>query len=282
VRRRRKTHYADLILPIAVLGSVIVYRNPGLVDKTLQIMLVVSVVGVCCYAIYNLTTRSKVNIRTSKQLPVPNSYIPDDTSIRVGQEAANNKTDKPNKWSIDLINSLEWKRFEELCLNYFIEKGYKAEVTRQGADGGVDINLFKNSYSMSKPFGIVQCKAWKTYRVGVKPVRELFGVMAADGAPLGVFITSGDYTKEAREFSADKHIKLMNGTELLRQITELPEASRIGLLDRVTRGDYTTPSCPSCGIKMITRTTRKGSNVGKKFWGCRYYPKCRNTLRIRN
>jgi len=237
---------------------------------------------VCCYVIYYLTSRSKVNIRTSRQLPVSNSYIAGATSMRVGQEAANNKTDKTNKWSIDLINSLEWKRFEELCLNYFREKGYKAEVTRQGADGGVDINLFKDSYSMSKPFGIVQCKAWKTYKVGVKPVRELFGVMAAEGAPLGVFITSGDYTKEAREFSADKHIKLMNGTELLRQITELPESGRIGLLDRVTRGDYTTPSCPSCGIKMVTRTVRKGSNAGNKFWGCRNYPKCRNTLRIRN
>jgi restriction system protein len=107
---------------------------------------------------------------------------------------------------------------------------------------------------------------------GIKPVN----------ASVPFIYTSGDYTNEAREFSVDKHIKLMRGTELLKQIRELPEASQTGLLEKITSGDYTTPSCPSCGIKMAMRTTRKGSTSGNKFWGCRNYPKCRNTLRIRN
>lgn len=255
----------------------IVHQNPGLMDKGLQILSVITVLGVCAFAIYFLIVKPGKNIHSPTRISLTDNVA----SVRKAESPVN-KTQSINKWSIDLINTLEWKRFEELCLNYFIEKGYKAEVTRQGADGGVDINLFKDGFSLTKPFGVVQCKAWNAYKVGVKPVRELYGVMAAEGAPLGVFITSGDYTNEAREFSLDKHIKLMSGTELLKQITELPEASQTGLLEKITSGDYTTPSCPSCGIKMITRTTRKGSNVGKKFWGCRNYPKCRNTLRIRN
>ena len=33
--------------------------------------------------------------------------------------------------------------------------------------------------------------------------------------------------------------------------------------------------CPECGQNMVLRTTRKGPNEGKQFWGCRGFPKCR-------
>ena len=32
--------------------------------------------------------------------------------------------------------------------------------------------------------------------------------------------------------------------------------------------------CPRCGLKMVLRTTRKGPNEGKQFWGCKGFPKC--------
>ena len=91
--------------------------------------------------------------------------------------------EKPEVWSKALINALEWKKFEDLCAAYFNEKGYKANLTPPGADGGIDIYLFKESYSLSKAFGIIQCKAWNGHRVGVKPVRELYGVMASEKTP---------------------------------------------------------------------------------------------------
>ena len=38
--------------------------------------------------------------------------------------------------------------------------------------------------------------------------------------------------------------------------------------------------CPECGRKMVLRTTRKGPNEGKQFWGCRGFPKCRTRQNI--
>jgi len=38
--------------------------------------------------------------------------------------------------------------------------------------------------------------------------------------------------------------------------------------------------CPKCGSSMILRTTKKGDNVGKKFWGCSSFPKCRGIVNI--
>lgn len=44
---------------------------------------------------------------------------------------------------------------------------------------------------------------------------------------------------------------------------------------------YAPPKCPICGSIMIRRTAGKGANVGKEFWGCPQFPKCRGVLNIR-
>ena len=33
--------------------------------------------------------------------------------------------------------------------------------------------------------------------------------------------------------------------------------------------------CPRCGNKLVLRTAKKGNNVGKQFYGCSAFPKCR-------
>lgn len=33
--------------------------------------------------------------------------------------------------------------------------------------------------------------------------------------------------------------------------------------------------CPKCGSALVLRTTKKGENAGKQFYGCSAYPKCR-------
>jgi len=188
------------------------------------------------------------------------------------------KEEKQKKWSKDLIDSLEWKRFEDLCTGYFIEKGYEAKPTFDGPDGGIDIHLFKET----KAFAIVQCKAWSNRNIGVKPIREFFGVMISEESPAGIFITTTSYTKEAKEFSVGKKLKLISGDTLLRLIQDLPENKQQRLLSKITKGDYLTPSCPSCGIKMALRVTKKGRNIGNKFWGCFNYPRCKNNFRLTN
>ncbi len=33
--------------------------------------------------------------------------------------------------------------------------------------------------------------------------------------------------------------------------------------------------CPRCGEQMVLRTTQRGPNEGRQFWGCKSFPKCR-------
>jgi hypothetical protein len=38
--------------------------------------------------------------------------------------------------------------------------------------------------------------------------------------------------------------------------------------------------CPKCGSPMVLREAKKGKNIGKKFWGCSKFPKCRAIVNI--
>ena len=54
----------------------------------------------------------------------------------------------------------------------------------------------------------VQCKQWKAYKVGVKIVRELLGVMVGGGATGGFVVTSGQFTKDAHRFAQENNVAL--------------------------------------------------------------------------
>lgn len=168
-----------------------------------------------------------------------------------------------------LLGVLEWKRFEILVELYFRETGVRAERTCIGADGGVDVKLYRPG--QERPFSYVQCKAWASWRVDVKAVRELFGVMAADGIAEGVFATTGEFTSEARAF-ADGKLLLLDGAGIIARFNQLTPVARQRILSAVTEGDYTTPTCPSCDIKMVFR------DGGNPSWGCRNFPRCSNTI----
>lgn len=175
---------------------------------------------------------------------------------------------KPSEWSIELLRQIEWKRIEDLTAAYFREKTFRTETIWAGADGGIDVKLFVND--KTEPFAIVQCKAWNTQKVGVKPVRELLGVMAHEKVAKGIFVTTGEFTQEAMAFAKENPIRLLTGDMLLKGILALPDEAINRLLILATDGDYTTPTCPSCGIKMVHRDSNRGA-----FWGCSNYPRCK-------
>jgi restriction system protein len=179
-----------------------------------------------------------------------------------------------DSWSLAALRALEWKRFELLCAKYYEAVGFKSETLRCGADGGIDIKLYK--IDPAKPLAIAQCKAWNSQPVGVKEVRELLGVMVHEKVGRGIFITTGSYTSDAKEFGDSNPIQLLDGEAFLKKIQELGEGGQASLLQFALDGDYSTPSCASCGIKMVRREGRKGA-----FWGCLNFPKCRSTFAIK-
>lgn len=182
---------------------------------------------------------------------------------------------RPTAWSLDVLDRVEWKHFEDLCCRFYQEKGIRAETTRLGADGGIDVRLFQDDTTPARITSIVQCKAWNQ-QVGVKSVRELRGVMAHEKVEKAFFMAPNGFTNEAKAFATDNRIVLIDGHLFLAMLQRLPLESSQRLLVFATEGDWTTPTCPSCGIKMKARQGKRGG-----FWGCASYPKCRGKLPMR-
>lgn len=173
----------------------------------------------------------------------------------------------PSELTLDKLLELEWKRIEELAAHFFAAQGWRATYTGNGADGGVDVVLTRVDDPHRRAY--VQCKAYNS-DIDVKQVRELFGVMAADGVAEGWFFTTRGYSRPALDWAAGKPLHLVSGPEIVRTFATLPETDRNRILTEVFRGDYRTPSCPKCGTKMV----KKGS--GNPFWGCPRFPTCRS------
>jgi len=172
-------------------------------------------------------------------------------------------------------DDMNWQQFELLVGQAFRSQGYSVvDGGDFGADGGVDVFLSKGGLKY-----YVQCKHWKTRKVGVTVVRELYGVIAGAGIEGGFIVTSGSFTKDAIAFAENKAIDLIDKDfldELLLGIRE--PLINIAVEDAVSEPEE--PNCPRCSSTMVKRKARQGARAGQKFWGCSHYPKCRGIVNI--
>ncbi len=172
-------------------------------------------------------------------------------SIAEGSQSAERARFDTESWTLDLLRHLEWRRFEELCAAYFEALGFTTQSL------------------------IVHCKPWSPHRVGIKPVRELRAAMAAAGASEGALVSPGRFTQDAVSFAAKEDIRLIDGADLLAKLAALAPEQALALLKLATKGDFLTPTCPCCSIKMTERRSTAG---GRKYWGCPNYPQCKEIL----
>ncbi|WP_372659704.1 restriction endonuclease [Hydrogenophaga sp.] len=176
-------------------------------------------------------------------------------------------------WNPAVFAEIEWRRFEAVCETLFAQAGFETKAQSHGADGGVDIWL--HSKNAEGPVAVVQCKHWQGKPVGVKELREFFGVMASHGLKRGTYATTSTYTADAKAFARSNSINAMDGTDLLALIAKRTAEQQAALLAVAYEGEYWRPTCASCGIKLLERKPAKG---GAPFWGCSNYPRCKTRI----
>lgn len=199
----------------------------------------------------------------------------------------------------DGLSQMSWREFEVLVGEYFRRQGFT--VTNNGGggpDGGVDVWLTRG-----RDRYLVQCKHWRARRVGVEPVREMYGVIAAQRLAGGYVVTSGDFTDEARRFATGRELQLINGKALANgvraqaanakssgKVTASKGAAPVAVepvfaevpTEVMRTSHEAAPACPVCGTSMVVRVARQGANAGKRFWGCSDFAqsKCRGTREL--
>ena len=176
-------------------------------------------------------------------------------------------------WSPAVFAAIEWRRFEAVCEKLFAQAGFETKSQSHGADGGVDIWL--HSRNAEGPVSIVQCKHWQGKAIGVKELREFFGVMASHKLTHGTYATTSTYTADAQQFAKNNSVNALDGQGLLGLIAKRTPAQQRELLQVAYEGEYWRPTCANCGTKMVERTPAKG---GAGFWGCSNYPRCKSRL----
>ncbi len=192
---------------------------------------------------------------------------------------------------LNTIRALSWAEFERVVGEAYRREGFSIEMTKKGADGGVDLYARRAGETY-----LVQCKHWKTNRVGVKVVREMRGLVAAKKATGAVIATTGDFTAEARRFAKGQPVRLLAGKDVVDLVRRsqgsavganaqraavvatsvpvpstpvVPQAS--GTVDHSFAGK----ACPKCGRELTLRTARRGAHAGEQFLGCSGFPECR-------
>lgn len=180
------------------------------------------------------------------------------------------------QWTGRVFDDIEWRRFEAVCEKLFGQAGFDTRSQSHGADGGVDIWL--HSRHAAGPVAVVQCKHWSGKPVGVKEMREFFGVMASHKLKRGTYAATSTFTPDAAQFAKEHGINALDGDRLLALIATRTPEQQLDLLKTAYEGDYWRPTCASCGVKMVERKSRKDASG---FWGCAQFPKCKARLPMR-
>lgn len=173
---------------------------------------------------------------------------------------------------IESIRQLPWRKLEILVAEAYKREGYSIMGNSgPGSDGGVDILARKDGETV-----LVQCKQWKARKVGVKTVREMFGLLNSEGANEVHVVTSGAFTQEARDFAANKPITLIDGLTLLQMVKKAQTV--VHPVDIAS--DLPAVLCPNCGSAMSVKTAKRGKYAGQGFWGCQRFPACNGVRKL--
>lgn len=104
--------------------------------------------------------------------------------------------------------------FESYCAQLYRSIGINVEQTSNSNDGGYDLIL----YYQNGEKGLVECKCYSSSKIGRPLIQKLVGANQVVGAKYLIFITTSDYSMEARKYAEEAGVKLVDGNELISMI----------------------------------------------------------------
>lgn len=109
------------------------------------------------------------------------------------------------------LKKIDHRRFEELVAEIWSGFGYTVELTKRTHDGGMDVIAI--SKDIDKRRYLIECKRPEPGKcVGIRPVRELYGVFESERATKAFLATTAHFSKEAIVFF-DKHKWQLEGKD---------------------------------------------------------------------
>ena len=178
--------------------------------------------------------------------------------------------------AVTTLDNLGWENFELLTGELFSRQGYNVQITSGlGADGGSDLTLRRDGETQ-----LVQCKNFAAgNKVPSSAMRDFYGLIVSEGAIGGMFVTTGSFSRDAREFAHGKPITLLERADVERLMVSVTAPGEnllnvSGWINRfAAKATVTNPACQRCRQPM---KLRRGP-TGAAFWGCTRFPRCKAT-----
>lgn len=129
-------------------------------------------------------------------------HLPDDLFDKIKIDVAQINTELIQKLIEDpkILYEIHPRQFENIVAEMLSRMGYEVTTTPISRDGGIDLFAAKNDLAGNFLY-VVQCKRNNVEnKVGVKVVRELYGVVNLENANGGIITTTSFFTKPAQVF----------------------------------------------------------------------------------
>lgn len=149
------------------------------------------------------------------------------------------------------LRSISPHDFERFVAELWERQGWRAEVSPEGADRGVDIQAWRDDGLVEQKLAIQAKRYTPPNKVGRPEVQQYHALKQQDrSVDAVVVVTTGTFTDPAEEWADTHNIKLVDIDDLLRLIEE----NECGdLIDR-----YSTRSQGSVDLDQEPSTNRSG------------------------
>ena len=168
------------------------------------------------YLEFKSARRKQKSIQVTEAIPVEVDETPDDLLYEAFQTISETLAGE----ILDTVKSCSPLFFEKLVVELLVKMGYggslkdaSASLTRRSGDEGIDGIINEDRLGLDTIY--VQAKRWEG-SVSRPEIQKFAGALQGKRAKKGVFLTTSDFTKEAKEFASiiDSKIILISGREL--------------------------------------------------------------------
>jgi restriction system protein len=161
-----------------------------------------------------------------------NEAVTNEASEDITPDEEMNQAEKKLRSALqsDLLSAIEnmsWQFFEQLVVDLLIAMGYggslkdAGEALKRSGDEGIDGFIKEDRLGLDTIY--IQAKKWKEGSVVGRPeIQKFYGALGGKRATKGVFITTGNFSQEAKDYASnsDKKIILVDGRELTQYMMD--------------------------------------------------------------
>jgi len=153
-------------------------------------------------------------------------------------------------WSPELIASLDWARLSELARAMAAEAGCEMAGSSVMRDGAVLFGMLEQPKSSKPRRALVKIAPWNEWGATPETVRRFADEVRTARDTRGILIAPGGFNPAALRTAQELRIEAVDAAALDAAVRALPGDKGQFLFAVTTSGDFSTPTCPVCTMKL--------------------------------